>query len=97
MLTTSRSNTMADGQNFTVVVTELREVWAWGVGNKGQLGLNAREHQLLPMFVAGREVFGARMVMVAAGGLHSAGVTADGMLLTWGRGAEGQLGYGDVQ
>jgi len=85
------------GQIFTVVVTEPGEVWAWGVGDEGQLGLNAREHQLLPAFVAGREVFGARMVMVAAGGLHSAGVTADGTFLTWGRGAEGQLGYGDVQ
>jgi len=32
------------GQIFTVVVTEPGEVWAWGVGDEGQLGLNAREH-----------------------------------------------------
>mmetsp|Transcript_53269 Transcript_53269/g.86256 ORF Transcript_53269/g.86256 Transcript_53269/m.86256 type:complete len:168 (+) Transcript_53269:293-796(+) len=36
------------------------------------------------------------MVMVAAGALNSAGVTASGMLFTYGSGAEGQLGHGDL-
>jgi len=35
--------------------------------------------------------------MVTAGVFHLAGVMADGTLLTWGRGAEGQLGHGNVQ
>jgi len=42
-------------------------------------------------------VFVVRMVMVAAGEFHSAGVTADGTLLTSLRGADGQLGHGDMQ
>ena len=63
-----KGNTMAVcGPNFTIVVTELGDVFAWGDGYVGQLGLNTREQQVLPAFVAGREVFGARMVMVAAG------------------------------
>jgi len=50
----------------------------------------------VPERVAGREVFVARIVMVAAGALNSAGVTASGMLFTYGSGAEGQLGHGDL-
>jgi len=64
------------------------------VGNEGKLGLNTRE---LQAFVGGREVFVSHMVMVAAGGCHAAGVTADWTLLTWGGGAEGQLGHGDAK
>ena len=87
----------ACGCNFTVVVTEPGDVFAWGAGFIGQLGLNTGKDQLLPERVAGREVFGAHMVMVAAGTSHSAGVTADGTLLTWGRGRQGQLGHGDLE
>jgi len=87
----------ACGRNFTVVVTEPGHVWTWGRGRAGQLGLNAREHQLLPARAAGREVLSARMVMVAVGCEHSAGVTAEGTLLTWGSGAGGQLGHGDLE
>jgi len=72
----------ACGADFTIVVTEPSDVWAWGVGDEGKLGLNTREHQVLPAFVGGREEFGARMVMVAAGGCHAAGVTAEWTLLT---------------
>mmetsp|Transcript_53271 Transcript_53271/g.86260 ORF Transcript_53271/g.86260 Transcript_53271/m.86260 type:complete len:174 (-) Transcript_53271:119-640(-) len=87
----------ACGLHFTVVVTEPGDVFAWGAGVFGQLGLNTGKDQLLPERVAGREVFGARMVMVAAGALNSAGVTASGMLFTYGSGAEGQLGHGDLE
>jgi len=32
----------------SLVATEPGDVWAWGAGDEGNLGLNAREHQLLP-------------------------------------------------
>jgi alpha-tubulin suppressor-like RCC1 family protein len=38
----------ACGADFTVVVTELGDVFAWDAGVFGQLGLNTHEHQLLP-------------------------------------------------
>ena len=37
------------------------------------------------------EIGGARIDVVAAGGLHSAAVTSAGELLTWGRGDRGGL------
>ena len=77
----------ACGYHFTLVVTEDGGVCAWDRGSV--LGLNSREHQLLPARVGGREVFHAPMVLVAAGAGHSAGVAADGTLWTWGMGANG--------
>ena len=40
---------------------------------------------------------GSRVVMVAAGGNHSAASTSEGELLTWGEGICGQLGHGDQE
>ena len=37
---------------------------------------------------------GERITSIAAGGYHSAAVSASGALLTWGRASEGQLGLG---
>jgi len=71
---------VACGAGFTLVATELGDVW--GSGGEGQLGMKIRENHLLPAFVGDRDVFGVRMVMVAAGGVHPEGVTADGALLT---------------
>ena len=39
----------------------------------------------------------ARVVAAAAGRYHSAAVTEDGALWTWGLGYEGQLGLGDLE
>jgi len=44
------------GYDFTVVVTELGDMWSWGHGSAGQLGLNNDDNQLLPARVAGRKV-----------------------------------------
>jgi len=87
---------VACGHGFTVLVTEQGDVWACGRGNSGQLGLGDNAHQLLPASVGGREVFaGEPLVMMATGRRHTAGVTKDGALWSWGEGYHGQLGHGD--
>ena len=87
----------ACGRGFTLVVTEGGVVRACGEGHQGQLGLSSREHQLLPARVGGREDFDARMVLVAAGRCHTAGVAADGAIFIWGDGRQGRLGHGDEE
>ena len=73
-------------------------VWRQNIGGKEAQGSWTCEDQLRLERVAGYEVFVACMVMVAAGAFQdSAGVTADGALLICRRGADGQLGNGDVQ
>eukprot|EP00277_Geminigera_cryophila_P001937 CAMPEP_0179433186 /NCGR_PEP_ID=MMETSP0799-20121207/17636_1 /TAXON_ID=46947 /ORGANISM="Geminigera cryophila, Strain CCMP2564" /LENGTH=185 /DNA_ID=CAMNT_0021210985 /DNA_START=1439 /DNA_END=1993 /DNA_ORIENTATION=+ len=70
---------VACGAGFTIVVTEQGDAWACGRNNFGQLSLGSQAHQLLPAHVGGREVFaGEPLVMMAAGSMHTAGVTKDG-------------------
>jgi len=81
---------------FTTIVTEQGDAWACGNNENGQLGLGDNAHQLLPAHVGGCEVFaGEPLVMMAAGVGHTAGVTKDGALWSWGEGCYSQLGHGD--
>ena len=84
----------ACGDDFTAVVTECGELWAFGIG--GQLGIGHDVHQPVPVRVGGREEFdGAALVMVAAGNSHTAAVSSNGTLWTWGDGGGGRLGHAD--
>jgi len=42
-----------------------------------------------------RSLSGKNVVFVAAGGSHSAAITEDGALYTWGKGSYGRLGHGE--
>jgi len=88
---------VACGLDFTAVVMEKGDLWSFGKGASGQLGLGTDADQLLPACVGGvNEVFdGEAVVMVAAGLLHAACVAAKGTLWIWGDGYFGQLGHGD--
>jgi alpha-tubulin suppressor-like RCC1 family protein len=87
----------ACGIVHTLVVTEAGALWACGNGQYGRLGLNDEEDRHVFERV-GMEAFGgARVVAAAAGNNHSAAVTKDGALWTWGRGDDGRLGHGNKQ
>lgn len=78
-------------KDHTLAVTQGGDLWTWGKGDDGALGLNAREHRLAPARVGGIEFFGARVVQAAAGSckngasgsFHSACITEDGSIWTW--------------
>ena len=88
---------VACGWAHTLVVLHDGALWACGNGHRGRLGLNDRADR--HVFERVRvEAFGsARVVAAAAGRYHSAAVTEDGALWTWGLGYEGQLGLGDLE
>jgi hypothetical protein len=68
--------------------------YAWGSNTMGQLGIgnpSTTEFALEPVKIPIPE--GMVIKKLAAGGRHSAGITRDGKLLTWGWGEEGQLGH----
>ncbi|KAF0305835.1 X-linked retinitis pigmentosa GTPase regulator [Amphibalanus amphitrite] len=83
------------GGQHTVALTESGEVWCFGGGSQGQLGLGSRlltapTPQLLSLGqLRGREV--------AAGHCHSAVVTEDHQLLTFGDSRHGKLCTGDEE
>jgi alpha-tubulin suppressor-like RCC1 family protein len=88
---------VACGSFHSLVVTEDGALWACGLGNSGQLGLDSNINRLFfELMDAG--VFGNKKVVTAAAGhSHSAAVTEDGALWTWGRGIQGGLGHGNEE
>tara|TARA_B100001142_G_scaffold325496_1_gene379190 strand:+ start:133 stop:1521 length:1389 start_codon:yes stop_codon:yes gene_type:complete len=85
----------ACGGAHTLVVTHDGALWACGEGWYGQLGLNDKNERHVFERVGVGAFGGARVVAAAAGKDHSAAVTEDGALWTWGNGYAGQLGHGN--
>ena len=80
----------------TLALTEEGHVFSWGDGDYGKLGHgNAATHKT-PKQILG-PLTGKVIVQISAGYRHSAAVTADGQLFTWGEGDFGRLGHGDSQ
>jgi alpha-tubulin suppressor-like RCC1 family protein len=79
-------------------VTEDGELFAWGNGRDGHLGLGAVLHQQQPARAGGPEMFGNQRIRLAAAGWnHLAVVAEDGAVYTCGHRGHGQLGLGDEQ
>lgn len=81
------------GELHTAALTDDGRVFTWGLGKDGRLGLGTTESRHVPAEVR----FGPGVVVkqVACGGLHTAALTSDGQVLTFGLGASGRLGHGD--
>ncbi|CAI8025913.1 E3 ubiquitin-protein ligase HERC2 [Geodia barretti] len=71
------------------------EVFSWGAGDNGRLGLGDTRSKEGPLMVDGLR--GKNVVFVVAGGEHSAAITEDGALYTWGKGSYGRLGHGNME
>ncbi len=65
-------------------------------GDYGKLGHGNTVTQKVPKQVLG-PLAGKVVVFISAGYRHSAAVTDDGSLYTWGEGDFGRLGHGDSQ
>jgi alpha-tubulin suppressor-like RCC1 family protein len=65
------------------------ELWVWGRGNLGQLGINNLNNRSIPVTTfAG----GTTWKQVSGGSSYTAAIKTDGSLWTWGRNSYGQLG-----
>ncbi|KAG8576379.1 hypothetical protein GDO81_009838 [Engystomops pustulosus] len=78
----------------TLAFTSEGEVFSWGDGDYGKLGHGNSSTQKYPKLIQGT-LQGKVVVCVSAGYRHSAAVTEDGELYTWGEGDFGRLGHGD--
>ncbi|XP_057578758.1 probable E3 ubiquitin-protein ligase HERC1 isoform X12 [Hippopotamus amphibius kiboko] len=78
----------------TLAFTTEGEVFSWGDGDYGKLGHGNSSTQKYPKLIQG-PLQGKVVVCVSAGYRHSASVTEDGELYTWGEGDFGRLGHGD--
>ncbi|KAF0031589.1 hypothetical protein F2P81_016144 [Scophthalmus maximus] len=80
----------------TLAITVEGEVFSWGDGEYGKLGHGNSATQKYPKIIQG-PLIGKVVVCVSAGYRHSAAVTNDGELYTWGEGDFGRLGHSDSQ
>ncbi|XP_053490210.1 probable E3 ubiquitin-protein ligase HERC1 isoform X6 [Ictalurus furcatus] len=78
----------------TLAFTSEGEVFSWGDGDYGKLGHGNSSTQKYPKLIQG-PLQGKVVVSVSAGYRHSAAVSEDGELYTWGEGDFGRLGHGD--
>ena len=88
---------VAAGANHTAAVTSDGELWCWGDGSAGQLGLGDSDTRQAPTPVPDfRECWGGvAAVMAACGRRHTLVLTAGGVVWSSGEGTHGRLGHGD--
>jgi alpha-tubulin suppressor-like RCC1 family protein len=85
-----RVQSIAAGKQHVLALTEEGEVWAWGRGEFGRLGLGGSGNQLLPQRIDALTGAGLEVAGVVCGSSFSAAVLRDGQLYTWGRNDFGQ-------
>ena len=88
-----RIRSIATSAFHCIAVTEICEVFSWGLNNYGQCGNGSSgDHQLLPQ--RAEALAGVRARSASAGKWHSLVVTEEGTVYSFGEGSEGQLGHG---
>lgn len=72
-----------------------RDLYTWGLNEEGQLGLGNRADAAVPALIPkfSRPEHQVDIKSISCGDFHSAVVTAEGALYTWGYGRAGRLGH----
>lgn len=86
---------LACGHNITVALTTSGHVFTMGSTSHGQLG-NPQSDGKLPRLVQDR-LIGELVEEISCGACHVAVLTSRSEVYTWGKGANGRLGHGDVE
>lgn len=78
------------GNGHQLALTEAGTLLSWGQGSRGQLGHGGLDAEAAPREL--EALAGLPLVAAAAGGWHSAALSAGGDLYLWGWNRDGQLG-----
>ena len=81
------------GEKHSLALTSGGDVYSWGDGSLGQLGLGDSRKQHTPSRIM--ELSGKMILQCSAGHFHSACVEDTGAVYSWGAGQSGRLGIGD--
>ena len=84
------------GTSHSAGLTSSGKVYTWGYGGDGRLGHGTENDELEPRILDG-PIAAKNLVQVVCGELHTAALTEDGKVYTWGLGKNGRLGHGDAQ
>ncbi|XP_018880922.4 E3 ISG15--protein ligase HERC5 isoform X1 [Gorilla gorilla gorilla] len=83
------------GEAHSMALSMSGNIYSWGKNEFGQLGLGHTESKDYPSLTEGLD--NQKVEFVACGGSHSALLTQDGLLFTFGAGKHGQLGHNSTQ
>lgn len=97
------------GHNFTIVCTDDGRLYSWGCGRYGVLGNDSGKciffsNSFLMCFILEECVLEPKPIEslentpikeISTGYAHCGAVSFDGRLFMWGKGADGQLGFGN--
>lgn len=87
--------TIVCGQYHCLALDEEHRVWSWGWGAHGQTGVGVTNDLLIPTH--SKVLDELSVSYLSAGFNHSAVITTNGKLYTFGNGMYGQLGHGDQE
>jgi len=87
---------IAAGASHSMVLTESGEVYSWGMGAIGSLGLGGGKDNTkdvsIPTKISSFDSLSSKVIQIACGFYHSGAVTEKGELFMWGHGEFGCLG-----
>ncbi|CAK6432981.1 unnamed protein product [Pipistrellus nathusii] len=83
------------GEAHSVALSMSGNVYSWGRNDFGQLGLGHTHNEEFPSLIEALD--SQKVEFLACGGSHTALLTKDGLLFTFGAGKHGQLGHNSTQ
>lgn len=83
------------GSCHTLALSEDGVVFTWGQDRDGSLGIGNVEYIVVPFVINYFVENNIKIASISAGYFHSAAISTDGSLYTWGWGEHGQLGHGN--
>lgn len=88
----SIEQTASDANSFSMLLTQQGEVYSWGAGYMGQLGLGDSHPRLTPSRVTGWPSQGVRVLQLACGEHFTFALAHSGEVYSWGESHSGEAG-----
>ena len=83
---------VACGKGHSLALTAEGDVYSWGAGDEGQLGLGRPAPSLVPRYLSAMQA--TPVALIATGAAHAVALSVYGRVYTWGEAVCGQLGLG---
>ena len=81
----------------TLACTSDGSVFSWGDGYKGKLGHGNQDSCDEPQKIDSSYFLNQKVILVSCGGIHSAAMSEEGCVFTWGCGSDGRLGHPEAK